>query len=38
MQRMMIAKTKELDKVKREMMDKKFRNIDDDYDISDNLY
>ena len=38
MQRMMIAKTKQMDKLKREMMDKKERKYDDDYEICDKLY
>jgi hypothetical protein len=35
---MMIAKTKQMDKLKREMMDKKERKYDDDYEICDKLY
>ncbi len=38
MQRMMIAKTKQMDKIKRETTDKEERKKNDDYEICDKLY
>ena len=35
---MMIAKTKQMDKIKREMTDKEERKKNDDYEICDKLY